>query len=91
MLAFQRVGLELVHVAPTNLVISAAEQPENIALHDLEALAQYVRREFLRMGKTVCTLPRGDGGDPVPTAPEARANVYAGLRMQTPDTEGGHP
>ena len=90
-LAFQRVGLELVHVAPTNLVISAAEQPENIALHDLEALAQYVRREFLRMGKTVCTLPLWDGGELIAYAPEARATVYAGLRMQSPDTEGSHP
>ncbi len=90
-LAFQRVGLELVHVEPTDLVISAAEPPENVALHDLEALAQYVRQEFLRMGKTVCTFPLWDGGELIAFAPEERAVVYAGLRMQLPDTEGGHP
>ena len=90
-LAFQRVGLELVHVAPTDLVISAAEPPQNIALHDLEALAQYVHREFLRMGKTVCTFSLWDGGELIAYAPEARATVYAGLRMQSPDTEGSHP
>ena len=90
-LAFQRVGLELVHVAPTDLVISAAEPPENIALHDLQALAQYVRQEFLRMGKTVCTFPLWDGGELIAFAPEERAVVYAGLRMQSPDPERGNP
>ena len=90
-LAFQRVGLELAHVAPTDLVISAAEPPENIALHDLQALAQYVRQEFLRMGKTVCTFSLWDGGELIAFAPEERAFVYAGLRMQLPDAEGGHP
>ena len=90
-LAFQRVGLELVHVAPTDLVISAAEPPENIALHDLQALAQYVRQEFLRMGKTVCTFSLWDGGELIAFAPEERAFVYAGLRMQLPDAEGSHP
>lgn len=90
-LAFQRAGLELVHVAPTDLVISATETPENVALHDLEALAQYVRQEFLRMGKTVCTFPLWDGGELIAYAPEERATVYAGLRMQSPDTEEGKP
>ncbi len=90
-LVFQRVGLELVHVESTDLVISAAEPPENIALHDLEALAQYVRQEFLRMGKTVCTFSLWDGGELIAFAPEERATVYAGLRMQSPDTEGGNP
>ena len=93
-LAFQRMGLELVHVPPTDLVISAAEAPQNVALHDLNALAQYVRQEFLRMGKTVCTFPLWDGGELIAYAPEARAFVYAGLRMQPPDapnTEEGQP
>ena len=56
-LAFQRMGLELVHVPPTDLVISAAEAPQNVALHDLNALAQYVRQEFLRMGENGLHLP----------------------------------
>ena len=93
-LAFQRMGLELVHVPPTDLVISAAEAPQNVALHDLNALAQYVRQEFLRMGKTVCTFPLWDGGELIAYAPEARAFVYAGLRMQPPDSpnaEEGQP
>ena len=72
-------------------MISAAEPPQNIALHDLEALAQYVHREFLRMGKTVCTFSLWDGGELIAYAPEARATVYAGLWMQSPDTEGSHP
>ena len=79
------------HVEPTDLVISAAEPPENVALHDLQALAQYVRQEFLRMGKTVCTFPLWDGGELIAYAPEERAVVYAGLRMQLPDAEGGNP
>ena len=93
-LAFQRMGLELVHVPPTDLVISAAEVPQNVALHDLEALAQYVRQEFLRTGLTVCTLSLWDGGELIAYAPEVRAFVYAGLRMQppdAPDTEEGKP
>ena len=93
-LAFQRMGLELVHVPPTDLVISAAEAPQNVALHDLEALAQYVRQEFLRTGKTVCTFPLWDGGELIAYTPEVRAFVYAGLRMQPPDTpniEEGKP
>ena len=79
------------HAPSTDLVISAAEPPQNIALHDLEALAQYVRQEFLRMGKTVCTFPLWDGGELIAYAPEARADVYAGLRMQSPDADGDHP
>ncbi len=90
-LTFQRAGLELVHLPPTDLVISAAEPPQNIALHDLKALARYVQQEFLRMGRTICTLPLWDGGELIAYAPEARATVYAGLRMQSPDTEGGNP
>ena len=84
-LAFQRAGLELVHVPPTDLVISAAEPPQNIALHDLEALAQYVRQEFLRMGRTIYTVPLWDGGELIAYAPEARATIYAGLRIPPPD------
>ena len=80
-LAFQRAGLELVHVPPTDLVISGTEPPQNIALHDLEALAQYVRQEFLRMGRTIYTVPLWDGGELIAYTPEARATVYAGLRM----------
>ena len=82
------------HVPPTDLVISAAEAPQNVALHDLEALAQYVRQEFLRTGKTVCTFPLWDGGELIAYTPEVRAFVYAGLRMQPPDTpniEEGKP
>ncbi len=90
-LAFQRAGLELVHVPPTDLVISAAEPPQNIALHDLEALAQYVRQEFLRMGRTIYTVPLWDGGELIAYAPEARATVYAGLRIPPPDAEKGQP
>lgn len=93
-LAFQRMGLELVHVPPTDLVISAAEAPQNVALHDLDALAQYVRQEFLRLGRTVCTFPLWDGGELIAYTPEVRAFVYAGLRMQPPDapnTEEGKP
>ena len=88
-LAFQRAGLELVHLPPTDLVISAAEPPQNIALHDLEALAQSVRQEFLRMGRTIYTLPLWDGGELIAYAPESRATVYAGLRMPPPDAEKG--
>ena len=84
-LAFQRAGLELVHVPSTDLVISAAEPPQNIALHDLEALTQYVRQEFLRMGRTIYTVPLWDGGELIAYAPEARATVYAGLRIPPPD------
>ena len=90
-LAFQRAGLELVHLPPTDLVISAAEPPQNIALHDLEALAQYVRQEFLRMGRTIYTVPLWDGGELIAYAPEARATVYAGLRMSPTDAEKGQP
>ena len=90
-LAFQRAGLELVHVPPTDPVISAAEPPQSIALHDLEALAQYMRQEFLRMGRTICTVPLWDGGELVAYAPEARATVYAGLRMSPTDAEKGQP
>ena len=90
-LAFQRAGLELVHVPSTDLVISAAEPPQNIALHDLEALAQYVRQEFLRMGRTIYTVPLWDGGELIAYAPEARATVYAGLRIPPPDAEKGQP
>jgi len=50
-----------------------------------------VRQEFLRMGKTVCTFSLWDGGELIAFAPEERAFVYAGLRMQLPDAEGGHP
>ena len=90
-LAFQRAGLELVHLPPTDLVISAAEPPQNIALHDLEALAQYVRQEFLRLGRTIYTVPQWDGGELIAYAPEARATVYAGLRMSPTDAEKGQP
>ena len=76
---------------PTDLVISAAEPPQNIALHDLEALAQYVRQEFLRMGRTIYTVPLWDGGELIAYAPEARATVYAGLRIPPPDAEKGQP
>jgi hypothetical protein len=84
-LAFKRAGLELVHLPPTDLVISAAEPQQNIALHDLETLAQYVRQEFLRLGRTICTFPLWDGGELIAYAPEARATVYAGLRIPPPD------
>ncbi len=90
-LAFQRAGLELMHVPPTDLVISAAEPPQNIALHDLEVLAQYVRQEFLRMGRTIYTVPLWNGGELIVYAPEARATVYAGLRMSPTDAERGQP
>ena len=78
-------------MAPTDLVISAAEPPENVALHDLEALAQYVRQEFLRMGRTVCTFPLWDGGELIVFAPEERAVVYAGLRMLPAGSQEGKP
>ena len=63
-------------------------------VNDLEALAQYVRQEFLRTGLTVCTLSLWDGGELIAYAPEVRAFVYAGLRIQpldAPDTEEGKP
>ena len=43
------------------------------------------------MGRTVCTFPLWDGGELIAYAPEERAAGYAGLRMQSPDTEGGNP
>jgi len=89
-LTFQRMGLELVHMPPTDAVISAAEPPSTIALHDLDALARYVRQEFLRMGRTICTLALPNGGELIAYAPESRAVVYAGLRMQ-PGIEGRKP
>lgn len=89
-LVFQRMGLELVHVPPTDVVISAAEPPSTIALHDLDALARYVHQEFLRMGRTICTLGLPDGGELIAYAPESRAVVYAGLGMR-PRVEGGKP
>jgi len=41
--------------------------------------------------RTIYTVPMWDGGELIAYAPEASATVYAGLRMQSPDTEGGNP
>lgn len=90
-LAFLREGLELVHVPPTDVVIAAEDPSHAIALHDLQALAQYVRQEFLRVGRTICTLALRDGGELIAYAPESRATVYAGLHVQPPGAEKGKP
>jgi len=89
-LAFQRMGLELVHVPPTDLVISAAEAPQNVALHDLNALAQYVRQEFLRMGKTVCTFPLWDGGELIAYAPSFTPGCECSHRMRPMQRKASH-
>jgi len=91
-LAFLREGLELVHVPPTDVVIAAAEPPQtHVALHDLQALAHYVRQEFLRVGRTICTLALRDGGELIAYTPESRATVYSGLHMPRPGAEEGKP
>jgi hypothetical protein len=51
-------------------------------------------RNSCARGKTVCTFPLWDGGELIAYTPEVRAFVYAGLRMQPPDTpniEEGKP
>jgi len=37
------------------------------------------------MGRTIYTVPLWDGGELIAYAPEARATVYAGLRIPPPD------
>ena len=88
-LAFQRVGLELVHAAHRSGDFCGRGSRKTLRCMTWNALAQYVRQEFLRMGKTVCTFPLWDGGELIAYAPEARLRLRRAADAATGYADGG--